>query len=99
VTPLAVLFSIKNSKNLIFSGCNSGIQCILIFLEDKIQCIMKGSPGTILKLLPCDHEFLETASCRNSGKGCVHKTQSGHTLRKWELRAPACPQIQCIIMV
>jgi hypothetical protein len=33
----------------------------------------------MVKLLPCDHEVmgskvLETASCRNAGKDCVHKT-------------------------
>jgi hypothetical protein len=37
---------------------------------------------------------LETASCRNAGKGYVHKTQCGETLpqtlRKWELCAPGC---------
>jgi hypothetical protein len=53
------------------------------------------------KLLPCDHEVmswvqvLETASCGNEGKDCVHKTQSGltlpRTLHKRELRASACP--------
>jgi hypothetical protein len=35
------------------------------------------------------------ASCRNAGKGCVDKTQSGQTLprtlRKWELHALGCP--------
>jgi hypothetical protein len=40
-------------------------------------------------------QVLETAYCRNAGKGCVHKIQSGRTLprtlRKWELRAPGCP--------
>ena len=40
-------------------------------------------------------QVLETASCRNAGKGCVHKTQSGRTLPrtlcKRELHAPGCP--------
>jgi hypothetical protein len=40
-------------------------------------------------------QLLETASCKNARKGCVHKTQSGQTLpqtlRKRELRAPGCP--------
>jgi hypothetical protein len=36
-------------------------------------------------------QVLKTASCRNAGKGCGHKTQSGQTLRKRELRAPGCP--------
>jgi hypothetical protein len=40
-------------------------------------------------------QVLETASCKNAGKGYVHKTQSGrtlpYTLRKRELRAPDCP--------
>jgi hypothetical protein len=44
----------------------------------------KRSPGAAVKLLPCDHEVmgssLETASCRNAGKGCIHKFQSGRTL-------------------
>jgi hypothetical protein len=52
----------------------------------------------VVKLLSCDHEVmgsvLETASCENAGKGCVHKTQSGRTLpralHKRELRAPGC---------
>jgi Na+/melibiose symporter-like transporter len=43
-------------------------------------------------------QVLETPSCRNPGKGCVHKTQSGRTLprtlRKQELRAPGC-SLQC----
>jgi hypothetical protein len=46
-----------------------------------------------------DHEawfqVLETASCRNAGKCCINKTQSGRTLprilHKRELRAPGCP--------
>jgi hypothetical protein len=46
---------------------------------------IKGSLGAAVKLLPCDHEVMgsspETASCRNAGKDCVHKTQS----------APGCP--------
>jgi hypothetical protein len=33
---------------------------------------------------------LETASCRNVGIGCVHKTQNGRTLPKWEL-----PELDC----
>jgi hypothetical protein len=40
-------------------------------------------------------QVLETASCINAGKGCVHKTESGQilprTLRKQELRASGCP--------
>jgi hypothetical protein len=36
-------------------------------------------------------QVLETVSCRNTGKCRVHKTQSGQTLRKRELRAPGCP--------
>jgi hypothetical protein len=44
-------------------------------------------------------QVLETASCRNSGKGCVHKTQSGWilpwTLRKQELHSSDCPLL-CI---
>jgi hypothetical protein len=40
-------------------------------------------------------EVFLLASCRNAGKDCVHKTQSGRilprTLRKQELRAPGCP--------
>jgi hypothetical protein len=42
-------------------------------------------------------QVLETATCRNAGKDCVHKTQSGRTLpwtlRKLELHAPGCPFI------
>jgi hypothetical protein len=34
---------------------------------------------------------LETTSCRNVGKDCVCKTQSGRTLRKRKLCAPGCP--------
>jgi hypothetical protein len=58
----------------------------------------KGSPGAAIKLLPCGHEVMGSSpgnSCRNAGKGCVHKTQSGRTLhwtlRKRELRAPGSP--------
>jgi hypothetical protein len=40
-------------------------------------------------------QVLKTASCRNAGEDCVHKTQSGRTLprtlRKWELHVPGCP--------
>jgi hypothetical protein len=46
-------------------------------------CFMKGSPGVAVKLLPCDPSWvqvLKTTSCKNAGKGCVHKTQSGQTL-------------------
>jgi hypothetical protein len=55
-----------------------------------------------MNLLPCDHEglwvqVLEIASCRNAGKCCVYKTQSGRTLprtlRKQELRAPGGPLV------
>jgi hypothetical protein len=56
----------------------------------------------MVKLLPFDHEVmgstvqvLETISCRNAVKDCVHKTQCGQTvpwtLRKLELHAPGCP--------
>jgi hypothetical protein len=52
------------------------------------------SDGILVTMWPSVH-VLETASCRNVGKGCVHKTQSGQTLsrtlRKQELRAPGCP--------
>jgi hypothetical protein len=41
---------------------------------------MKGSLGAAVKLLLCDHEVMGaspgTASCKNAGKGCVHKAQS-----------------------
>jgi hypothetical protein len=47
-------------------------------------------------------QVMETASCRNAGKGCVHKIQSGRTfprtLRKWELRAPGCPFFIVLIL-
>jgi hypothetical protein len=40
-------------------------------------------------------QVVETTSCRNVGKCCVHKTQSDRTLpwtlRKQKLRAPGCP--------
>jgi hypothetical protein len=55
----------------------------------------KGSPGAAVRLLPCDHEVMDSSpknsllqKCR---KGCVHKTQSGRILHKRELRAPGCP--------
>jgi hypothetical protein len=36
--------------------------------------------------------YLETASCRNAGKDCVHKTQSGCALPQApRKRAPGCP--------
>jgi hypothetical protein len=64
-----------------------------------ICILMTGSPGAAVKLLPCEHEswaqVLETASYRNVGKCCVHKTQSDRTLprtlRKRELHVPGCP--------
>jgi hypothetical protein len=38
---------------------------------------------------------METTSCKNAGKCCVHTTQSGRTLRKQELRAPGFPLFIC----
>jgi hypothetical protein len=47
-------------------------------------------------------QVLETTSCRNVGKGCVHKTQSAQTLpwslRKRELCAPGCPFTNIIFL-
>jgi hypothetical protein len=45
-------------------------------------------------------QVLETTSCKNAGKGYVHKTQSGQTLpwtlRKQELRALGCSFYSCL---
>jgi hypothetical protein len=56
---------------------------------------MKGSLGTAVKLLPCDHEVMGSSPGISllPGKCCVHKTQSGTlawTLRKRELCASGC---------
>jgi hypothetical protein len=78
------------------------ISVYAIFFLTGRRCTLlpyrKGSPGAAVKLLPCDHEVmgvLETTSCRNAGKSCVHKTESGRTfsrtLRKREQHAPGCP--------
>jgi hypothetical protein len=64
---------------------------------------LKGRLGTMVKLLPCDHEVqvLKTVSYINAEKDCVHKTQSRRTLsqtrRKRELRAPGCPNQKSIV--
>jgi hypothetical protein len=58
----------------------------------------EGEPGAMVKLLPYDHvvmvQAIETATCRNGGKYCIHKPESGRTLpqtlHKRELRAPGC---------
>jgi hypothetical protein len=46
-------------------------------------------------------QVLETTSCRNAGKGCVHKTQSSQTLPQTlhmrELCALGCPFLLCMI--
>jgi hypothetical protein len=42
-----------------------------------------------VKLLPCDHEVLETASFRNARKGCVHTTQD----TKWSDPSPDPVQV------
>jgi hypothetical protein len=51
----------------------------------------KGSPDAVVKLLPCDMrswvQVLETASCINARKGCLHKTQNGRTLLKLQAGA------------
>jgi hypothetical protein len=48
-------------------------------------------------------KVLETASCRNAGKCCIHKTQSGQTLPqtlcKQELRASGCLFISMLTYV
>jgi hypothetical protein len=44
-----------------------------------------------IKSTPDLFGFLATASCRNTGKDCIHKTKRGRTLHKQELRAPGCP--------
>jgi hypothetical protein len=68
---------------------------------NNVEDVWRGAlaPGAVVKLLPCDQwgqiQVLKTASCRNVGEGCVHKTQSGRTLprtwRKRELHTPGCP--------
>jgi hypothetical protein len=63
---------------------------------------VKGNPRAAVELLPCDHEvmssiqILEIASCRNAGKGCVNKTQSGRTfpLTLWQAGA-TCTGLPC----
>jgi hypothetical protein len=85
----------------IFLACNSpkltkdmSVLCV-IDMGFHIPCLggFMSSPFFLLYL-----QVLETASCRNPGKCCVHKTQSGQTLpktlRKQELRAPGC-SLQC----
>jgi hypothetical protein len=66
------------------------IQCLMVlvfFLSHGASCCL----GTMKSWV----QVLETASCRNAGKDCIHKTKSGQTLpqtlRKQELRAPGCP--------
>jgi hypothetical protein len=58
-----------------------------------VPCTYTSRRGDLTQQLPCDHkrsQVLQTASCRNAGKDCAHKTQSGRTLCKWELHAPGC---------
>jgi hypothetical protein len=57
----------------------NGHQTYLLYYSFELT--LKGNPGAAVKLLPCDHEVMvETVSCRNAGKDCIHKTQSGRTL-------------------
>jgi hypothetical protein len=58
---------------------------------------LEGESDAAIKLLPCDHEVmrvLETTSCRNIWKDCVHKIQScripPRTRRKRELYVSGC---------
>jgi hypothetical protein len=67
-------------------------------LLDVLIIHHEGKPDAAVKLLPCDHEVIDSSpgnsllqKCR---EGCVQKTQSGQifprTLNKRELHAPGC---------
>jgi hypothetical protein len=62
------------------------------------RCYYANSTISHLSIEKSIKQVPETASCRNAGKGCVHKTQSGQTLPwalcKRELCAPSCPLLK-----
>jgi hypothetical protein len=76
----------------------------LEFVSYNFYAVNSPSPGAAAKLLPCDMrswvQVLEMTSCRNAGKGYIHKTQSGRiipwTLPKRELCAPGCPNYRML---
>jgi ABC-type dipeptide/oligopeptide/nickel transport system ATPase component len=102
LTPDVAVISMDNyndATRIIDGNFDGTLQSTLNFFPYS-YIWMKGGHDTAVKLLPCDREVmvsqvLETPSCRNAGKDCVYKTQSGRTLlrtlRKRELRAPGYP--------
>jgi hypothetical protein len=81
----------------------------VFFIWNMLKLVLlKGSPDVVERLLPCECEVswiqvLEAPSCKNVGKGCVHKTQSGRTLLrtlcKWELYALGCPFMLKLVLL
>jgi hypothetical protein len=61
-----------------------------------------GASCCIVTMRSCVH-VIETASRRNAGKDCVHKTKSGptlpQTLRKQEVRPPGCPFLSHVDLI
>jgi hypothetical protein len=71
-------------------------RCVFSLFLSFIELYLEGEPWRSIKATMRSWvHVLKTASCRNAGKDCVHKTQSGwtfpRTLRKRELHAPGWP--------
>jgi hypothetical protein len=100
-------FFCHTTDNLILCFCrtNMGFNVVIHgkwlpkFTDTRYICwvlytVSAQCDGILVTMWSSVH-VLETASCRNAGKGCVHKTQSVRTLpwtlHKCELCAPGCP--------
>jgi hypothetical protein len=86
-----VLNSDRDDRNIAFTKVSGH------FFFCNRECHTEGEPwrsgkNCCLVTMRPWVQLLETTSCRNAGKECIHKTQSGRTLRKRDLRAPGCPR-------
>jgi hypothetical protein len=83
-----ICLALQNSiqKNVKCKLCRRGC-CLVTHAKKNVR--VSGNHPEVMGSSP------ETTSCRNAGKDCIHKTQSGWTLprtrRKRELRAPCYP--------
>jgi hypothetical protein len=63
------------------------------------ELALKGSPGTAVKLMPCDHEVMGSSPGNSLLQKCRERLHTQDPkwsdpsldLRKWELRALDCP--------
>jgi hypothetical protein len=100
VNDLPKIVSIQNSYSLIVRCRFEGDKIASIRLHDSFKlslwCSHLLNWFWFLKIKKNQWvQVLQIAYCRNAGKDCVHKTQSGQTLPwtlcKQELFAPGCP--------